>query len=146
MKKKYVCSIFLKVLLLLLELLFVVGVIYEFVRDDVFIACAYILGLLLCIIFDYILLSLVIFKDKNVIVFCKFKIIQLNYCDIKKVHIFENVRAAFLIGSTFDFVFAMKDNKLYKFHIGQILRVGKLKQDIQNILSLKCIKFENKDC
>ena len=145
MKKKYVCSIFMKILLFLLEVLFLFGAITEFFHGNILIILAYILGFLLWVTFDYILLSIAVFCDKGISIFNNFKMTKLNYSNIIKVRIIENVRAAFLVGSTFDFIFILKDNKVYKFHVGQILRANKLKQDIQNILRLKCIKLEEKD-
>ena len=145
MKKKYVCSIFMKILLFLLEVLFLFGAITELFYGNILIILAYILGFLLWITFDYILLSIVVFCDKGISIFNNFKMTNLNYSNIIKVQIIENVRSAFLVGSTFDFIFISKDNKIYKFHVGQILRANKLKQDIQNISRLKCIKFEEKD-
>ena len=145
MKKKYVCSIFMKTLLFLLEVLFLFSAITELVYCNILIALTYILGFLLWVTFDYILLSIVVFCDKSINIFNKFKTTNLNYSNIIKVQIIENAHSAFLVGSTFDFIFILKDNNIYKFHVGQILKANKLKRDIQNILRLKCIKLEVKD-
>ena len=145
MKKKYACSIFMKILLLLLELLFLFSGVVEFFKNNYLISLVYILGFLLWIIFDYVLLSIIIFDNENIKIINKFKMKKLEYSNISKVQIIENVRAAFLFGSTFDFIFTMKDDNVFKFHVCQILRVNKLKRDIQKIFRLKCIKIEEKD-
>lgn len=145
MKKKYACSIFMKILLLLLEVLFLFSAITEFSNSNYLIILAYIPGFLIWIIFDYVLLSIIMFDNKKIKIFNKFKITKLEYLSISKVQIIENKRAAFLFGSSFDFIFTTKDDKVFKFHVGQILRVNKLKRDIKKIFRLKCIKIEEKN-
>lgn len=145
MKKKYACSIFMKLLLLLLEVLFLFSAIAEFSNSNYLVILAYIPGFLIWILFDYIFLSIIIFDNKNVKIFNKFKITKLDYLKISKVQVIENGRAAFLFGSTFNFVFTMKDDKIFKFHVGQIIRVNKFKKDLQRLFRLKCIKLEEKD-
>lgn len=145
MEKRYVCSIFMKMLLFLMEALFLFCAILEITGDDILFIFAYILPFLLLITFDYIYLSVIMFDDKKIKIFNKVRISKFNYSNINKVQIIENARAAFLFGSTFDFIFTLKDNKVYKFHVGQILRANKLKKDMKKIFRLKCIKLEEKD-
>lgn len=145
MKKKYVCSIFMKIVLFLLEVLFVFGTITELSRNNILIGSTYIIGYALWILFDYVLLSIIMIDNEKIKIFNKFKFVKLDYFNISKVQIIENGRIAFLFGSTFDFVFTMKDDKIFKFHVGQIFRANEFKKDMQRLFRLKCIKLEEKD-
>lgn len=145
MKKKCVCSIFMKVLLFLLELLFLSGLINELSDCNIMVILTYLFGFLLWIIFDYVFLSIIIFGNKNIKIFNKFKLVKLDFFNISKVQMIENGRAAFLFGSTFDFIFTTKDDKVFKFHVGQIFRVGKFKNNLKELFKFRCIKLEEKD-
>lgn len=143
MKNKYVYSPLWKIIYLSLEFIFIAHSVFNYSKDKTVFIVTLIISIIIILI-DKLLFSFVTFTKQFIKIFNKFKIIKINYNEIKRIELYES-RNAHFFSKEIIIKLILKDNTIKKINVGLIIRYNKLIKYIKDIAKYRCIKFVYKE-